>query len=392
VSNRFAIAGVNARTLLGEAAPALLLAKADPLFALETAARGGADLDAVHDMRVASRRLREAMRLLAPIYPPREFRTWYKRVRHITRTLGPVRDADVFIDDLSRMGRDLANGGKRAVAFLVGYRTGLRETDLAVLNRELSKLDLAVSRASFSALAHSAGHSPEAAKPLADFAHAAVAERAATVFGAQPAALEEANVLEQHALRIDYKRLRYAVEVFAPCYGDEFDEIHATLTAFQDTLGDLHDLHLFAEIVRQPERGEAAKRAGVSAGDLAQVATRLDERAAAQFENFRQLSEVSPPQALLPRLLLPLAKAPAIQARAAVVSPETTTAEKPPAPLIADATVVDDYELELAPDSGVPTLEIAQMPVTPANAERDEPWALAPDDEGPPPMGERDTA
>lgn len=306
MNERFAVEGISAATDLGTAAPALLLAKAEPLFRLEEAARGGADMDAVHDMRVASRRLREAMRLLAPIYPGREFRRWQRRVRDITRMLGPVRDADVFIDDFSRMARDLDDGGKRAAAFLIGRRLGQREHDLERLNDDLGHLDLEANRRSFTKIVCSVANSPAASRPLADFARAAVAERAAVVAEAQPLALEEHRVLEQHALRIDYKRLRYAVEAFAPCYGDDFDALHDTLTSFQDALGTLHDLHLFAETVRDPETARAAKRAGVSAADLEKIASRLDERAKREYRTFRALADRSPAETLLAQLLSPL--------------------------------------------------------------------------------------
>jgi CHAD domain-containing protein len=310
MNKRFAVAGVDSATPLAEAAAALLLSKAEPLFELEAAARGGADIDAVHDMRVASRRLREAMRLLGPLYPAREYRAWYRRVRRITRALGPVRDSDVFIDEFSKLSSRLGEGGRRAVAFVVGYRMGQREGELAVLNRELAALDLDRSRSSFDRFARTLARSAAGDAPLAAFAHAAVAERAAVVFGAQPAALLEENFLQQHALRIDYKRLRYAVEVFAPCYDESFDPVHDTLTAFQDALGDLHDVHVFLEMLSEPERRAAARRAGVSADDLAEVEAVLRERAKKRFLRFAELAAAHPPGALLPELLLPLSRVP----------------------------------------------------------------------------------
>jgi hypothetical protein len=160
---RFAVEGVGAHTPLNQAAPAILLSKADPLFELEAAASGGADMDAVHDMRVASRRLREAMRLLAPLYPQNGYAKWYRRVRRVTRALGPVRDSDVFIDAFSRLNRSLKSGGRHAVAFFVGYRLGQREHELDVLNRVLGGLDLTESRRSLAKLARS----PRARTPRA---------------------------------------------------------------------------------------------------------------------------------------------------------------------------------------------------------------------------------
>ncbi|MDP2401588.1 MAG: CHAD domain-containing protein, partial [Actinomycetota bacterium] len=132
--------------------------------------------------------------------------------------------------------------------------------------------------------------------------------RAAVVFGDQPAAHEVANINEQHEIRIDYKRLRYAVEAFAPCYGEYFDSLHQTLTEFQDTLGDLHDLHVFLDSVRAPGAAEAAASAGVSRADVAEVEAVLESRAHDMFARFTGLATDFPPDALLPALLLPLAQ------------------------------------------------------------------------------------
>jgi CHAD domain-containing protein len=308
MNKRFVVPGVDALTPLRVAAPAILIAKAEPLFELETSARGGADMDAVHDMRVASRRLREAMRLLGPLYPSRASRTWYRRIRSITRALGPVRDSDVFIDSFGALVAELGDGGRRAVAFMVGFRSGQRIHELAVLNRELSRLDLDESRAEFVRFAHSLADTADAEAALADFAHAEVSSRLAVVLAAQPSALVEANMLDQHQLRIDYKRVRYAVEAFAPCYGDAFDDLHGTLTSFQDALGDLHDAHIFLEMLADPERTAAAGSAGVSPSDIAEVVAVIEAKAQEEFARFATLAVDSPPEHLRSVLLAPLAR------------------------------------------------------------------------------------
>lgn len=365
MDKRFIVEGVTAQTLLEAAAPALLQAKSEPLFELEAAAAGGADMDAVHDMRVASRRLREAMRLLAPVYPSSRFKAWYRRVRRITRALGPVRDSDVFIDYFSRLLGELSEEGRRCVVFMIGYRMGQREHELEGLNSELAKLDLADSRQSFSVMARSVGGSAGAKRPLADFAHAAIAERAAQVFGAQPLALDQENVVDQHALRIHYKRLRYAVEAFASCYGEDFDELHETLTAFQDALGDLHDVHVFMDMVVSPDRVEAATRAGASMDGIDELERVLAGRAQEQFDRFARLADERPAERLLPMLLLPLSRpqsaAPDVEPE--VIEPDAATAEEPGArklagdagaqPAAGEATSVDAEGPSPLPESRV---------------------------------------
>jgi CHAD domain-containing protein len=362
---------------LGLAAAALLRAKAEPLFELEADARSGADVDAVHDMRVASRRLREAMRLLAPLYPQAEFGTWYRRVRRVTRMLGPVRDSDVFIEDFSRLGRDLGEGGKQCVAFMAGYRSGQRERELEVLDRQMHKLDLSRSRREFERLTQFVADTEDAWRPLAEFAHEAVAERAATVFAAQPAALDAENLEQQHALRIDYKRLRYAVEAFAPCYGNEFDALHGTLTAFQDTLGEMHDLHVFMEMLRAPDRIAAAARADVTAEDIGEVEALLERRAIEKHRAFVKLAEKHPPEKLLPALLLPLSQGPGKMA-----SPRVDTVEAPAEgePESEQPAPPPEPAPEIAPLAGAEaSITLRSVSAPPETPETAEPAAPAPE-------------
>jgi CHAD domain-containing protein len=363
---------VDAYSPLKQAAPAILLSKAEPLFELEASAAGGADMDAVHDMRVASRRLRESMRLLGPLYPPAAFKAWYKRVRRVTQALGPVRDSDVFIDAFSRLNRTLDPGGRHAVAFLVGYRMGQRERELELLQSALGKLDLAESRRSFARLARAPERGEGSQRPLSAFAHAAVAERISAVYGLMPSALIEANVEAQHALRITFKRLRYAVEVFAPCYGDDFDSLHDTLTSFQEELGDLHDLHIFLDMVREPDRRAAALAAGVSAEDLGAVEELLEKRAHKEFSQFAKLAKEYPPGKLLPALLLPLSRLE--EPEPATAPPAAVASESEAAPGIQALVVAGEVE---PPPLEIPIADFGGFAINPPIVIGAEPWAEA---------------
>jgi len=380
MDQRFAVDGVDAHSHLRQAAPAILLAKAEPLFELESAASGGADMDAVHDMRVASRRLRESMRLLAPLYPPAAFAQWYKRVRGVTRALGPVRDSDVFIDAFSKLNRSLDAGGRHAVAFLVGYRMGQRERQLELLQRALGSLDLVQSRRSFARLVRAPKRGPESQRPLSAFAHAAVAERISAVYGLMPAALDEADIEAQHALRITFKRLRYAVEVFAPCYGDDFDALHEMLTAFQDELGDLHDLHVFLDMVREPERRAAALAAGVSAEDLVAVEALLEKKAHREFTQFTKLATEHPAGEMLPALLLPLSRLAEPQPAASLVIDEG----QPRAAAEGDSAVGSELQVLVVagvvepPPVEIPIADFGGYAIEPPIVVGAEPWAVQP--------------
>lgn len=57
----------------------------------------GSNIEFVHDMRVASRRLRAAMDNFADCFEPVQFKKLYKQVKIITQSMGSVRDLDVLI-------------------------------------------------------------------------------------------------------------------------------------------------------------------------------------------------------------------------------------------------------------------------------------------------------
>jgi len=66
------------------------------------AVRRGNDPDALHDMRVASRRLRAALSVFADAYDTPEYARLQKAVRKVTATLSRARDLDVMIGGLQR--------------------------------------------------------------------------------------------------------------------------------------------------------------------------------------------------------------------------------------------------------------------------------------------------
>ena len=60
----------------------------------------GDDADAIHDIRVASRRLRAAMDVAVPCFPAEWFAPLHRTARDITSALGDVRDRDVILEAL----------------------------------------------------------------------------------------------------------------------------------------------------------------------------------------------------------------------------------------------------------------------------------------------------
>ena len=72
------------------------------MMSYKEGAEDGTDIEFVHEMRVASRRLRAAMDNFVDCFPEKAFKKHHKKVKAITRTMGTVRDLDVLIARFQR--------------------------------------------------------------------------------------------------------------------------------------------------------------------------------------------------------------------------------------------------------------------------------------------------
>lgn len=77
------------------------------------------DIERVHDMRVATRRLRAAMEIFEPCFPRKRFRVALKEVKAIADALGERRDRDVAIAALEKFREALSAPDRRGVQMMV---------------------------------------------------------------------------------------------------------------------------------------------------------------------------------------------------------------------------------------------------------------------------------
>lgn len=82
------------------------------LWAAMPAALAGDDIEGVHDVRVASRRLRAAMDVSVECFPASWYKPLHRSAKEITRALGSVRDRDVLVAALTDE-RDAASVAER---------------------------------------------------------------------------------------------------------------------------------------------------------------------------------------------------------------------------------------------------------------------------------------
>jgi CHAD domain-containing protein len=95
------IPGLHASMPFAEAAAATVAVRADELFDNAEGVLDTSDIERVHDMRVASRRLRAVLEIYAPCFPKAEFRPLLGEVKALADALGARRDPDVLLDRLA---------------------------------------------------------------------------------------------------------------------------------------------------------------------------------------------------------------------------------------------------------------------------------------------------
>ena len=137
------VKGIAPEKSLEECARKIITTRLHEMMSFKAGAIDGTDIEYVHDMRVASRRLRAAMRNFADCFTPKkEFRRHLKRVERITRTLGDVRDLDVLIDrfqkDVLTVPEDAQIGVQNLISYLQQERAE-RRAPMFTMFEELDK-------------------------------------------------------------------------------------------------------------------------------------------------------------------------------------------------------------------------------------------------------------
>jgi inorganic triphosphatase YgiF len=97
------IPGLDARMSFAEAAAATVAVRAEELFEQSENVLDITDIERVHDMRVASRRLRAVLEIYAPCFPAAEFKPILREVKDLADALGARRDPDVLLDQLAKL-------------------------------------------------------------------------------------------------------------------------------------------------------------------------------------------------------------------------------------------------------------------------------------------------
>jgi CHAD domain-containing protein len=105
---------------LAAAAAKVVLMRSRELFDHAEDVLDTGDIERVHDMRVASRRLRAALETFGPCFPASQFKATLREVKELADALGERRDRDVAIEELKAFCDSVAAADRRGVESLIG--------------------------------------------------------------------------------------------------------------------------------------------------------------------------------------------------------------------------------------------------------------------------------
>lgn len=229
-----------------EAYGTCLLARWDELLRSRHQALGCFDLEQIHDLRVASRRLRSAVEQLGPFVGTEPANRLRRPLRRLTRQLGHIRNLDealVYFSDTDPAGLEpLFNRlyGKRGQAAEQGLRL-LQRFDCIKMERRVRAAAAALvtpaNIASQGFLALFSERNLQLYRPIHDLL---------------PLVSRPEMVDERHALRIAVKKWRYFIELLQDTLGSDRSMQLQLLRRYQTLLGDLNDRQVFCELLQEP--------------------------------------------------------------------------------------------------------------------------------------------
>ena len=221
----------------------VLRSKFEEAISLRERALDLADIEGVHGMRVAIRRLRSAIRGFLPILPRKLLKHLNAKLKEIADDLGAVRDQDVAIVALQRAIEKADDTAvKEGIESLIEDRRQMRREALERVKEQIDLHRLQELRDEFYAdLAEAAAKHDRKAVSVNDAGKLVILDALDDFLKLSPSLYKPFKVKNLHRLRIAAKRLRYALELFAPYSENEFSVSAEEVAAMQTALGDLHD-------------------------------------------------------------------------------------------------------------------------------------------------------
>jgi len=269
--------GVLADDYMSEAGRKVLRFYFGQMLENESGTRLGEDIEALHDMRVATRRMRSASRVFGPYFKQKRIKPFIKGLRRTGRALGRVRDIDVSLENASRYLQQLSEDEQSALdPLLERWRQKNQDLRASMLNYLDSKRykTFVDEFNTFLATKGDGAKKIKTSKPNTYRVYQAVPiliYKRYSILRGYDEIINQAQLETLHALRIDVKRFRYLLEFVREVIGPTGKDVIQECVIVQDHLGELNDADVscrilvdFLEEWRKKGRRESTDISGVA--------------------------------------------------------------------------------------------------------------------------------
>ena len=242
---------------IGVVAIAALRRQFAALRAREPGTRLGDDIEELHDMRVATRRLRAALSLFADVLPE-SAQSFREELGWIGQALGRVRDLDVQLEQLDEWLAEVPEADREALGSLRSLLEDKRREARAAMLEALDsrRYEAFLGRFGRFLRARSRRSTGAAAVPALSVAPDLIEARFRKLRSSGDRIGPTSEAAELHRLRIHCKRLRYALEFLGDVYPGQTRPLIKRMVELQDVLG----LHQDADVAIARLRELAADR------------------------------------------------------------------------------------------------------------------------------------
>ena len=246
------IKGIDCKDAAAAGIRLILETRFEEMYSFRQAALDWSDPEGVHSMRVASRRLRSALRDFMPYVRQRGMTSVMKQTKSIAGALGEVRDQDVAILALEKIEKQSSPEVAVAVKELINERKEMREKSREKLNSALVVNEMKEVKSDFIARIEEATivRKTRQAEPQLTFSEvsaAVILERLEELEDLSDSLYKPFDIEPLHDMRIAAKRLRYALELFNQCWDRSLQAYAKNAARIQTALGEVHDCDIWIE-------------------------------------------------------------------------------------------------------------------------------------------------
>ena len=206
------------------------------------------DAEGIHDMRVASRRLRSVLSAHKCLFKQKPLEELRNRIKAITGGLGVARELDVCCAMLEKRRARLKGAPRSAATQVLGALRVMRAGENQSVD---AGVHLAAKERMDAAMHELASGAKNTKRCYLSIAEEALMKRL-EMLGKRHTLWQKTHSEEDlHQVRVAFKRLRYHAEAFLPLYGGPMEAFIKELKATQEHLGDWNDVRVLRDYVER---------------------------------------------------------------------------------------------------------------------------------------------